>query len=82
MHAYVINLARSPERLAHMTAELEKARLDYEVITGVDGRDLDLDDPAVINPALLTREGSFPAGMAGCALSHLRVYRKTRGRTG
>ena len=55
MHAYVINLARSPERLAHMTAELEKARLDYEVITGVDGRDLDLDDPAVIDPALLTR---------------------------
>ncbi len=75
MHSYVINLARSPERLAHMTAELGKARVDYEIIRGVDGRDLDLNDAATVDPSLFTRS-SFPAGMAGCALSHLRVYRK------
>lgn len=75
MHAYVINLARSPERRAHITAELEKAGVGYEIVTGVDGRELDLHDQAVIGPSLLTRS-SFPAGMAGCALSHLRVYRK------
>ena len=75
MLAYVINLARSPERRAHMTAELRRAKVDYEIITGVDGRDLDLDDRATIDPSLLARS-SWPAGMAGCALSHLRVYQK------
>jgi glycosyl transferase family 25 len=75
VHAYVINLARSPERRAHITAELRKANIDYEIVTGVDGRDLDLQDPATIDPALFTRS-SWPAGMAGCALSHLRVYQK------
>ncbi len=75
MHAYVINLARSPERRAHISGELDKARVDYEIVTGVEGRDLDLNDTAIIDPALLTRS-SWPAGMAGCALSHLRVYQK------
>lgn len=75
MHAYVINLARSPDRRAHITAELRKAKVDYEIITGVDGRDLDLHDQGTIDPALFARS-SWPAGMAGCALSHLRVYQK------
>lgn len=75
MHTYVINLARSPERRAHITTELRKAKVDYEIITGVDGRDLDLHDHAIVDPSLFTRS-SWPAGMAGCALSHLRVYQK------
>ena len=75
MYAYVINLARSPERRVHITAELGKAKVDYEIVTGVDGRDLDLHDRATIDPSLFTRS-SWPAGMAGCALSHLRVYQK------
>ena len=75
MHAYVINLARSPERRAHITSQLRKAKVDYEIITGVDGRDLDLNDRATIDPSLFTRS-SWPAGMAGCALSHLRIYQK------
>jgi glycosyl transferase, family 25 len=75
VHAYVINLARSPERRAHITAELRKAKVDYEIITGVDGRDLDLHDQAIIDPSLFARS-SWPAGMAGCALSHLRIYQK------
>jgi len=75
MHAYVINLARSPERRAHIASELGKAEVDYEFITGVDGRDLDLHDRATIDPSLFTRS-SWPAGMAGCALSHLRIYQK------
>lgn len=75
MHAYVINLARSPERRAHITAGLEKTGLDFEIITGVDGRDLDLDDRTTIAPELLAKN-DFAAGTAGCALSHLRAYRK------
>lgn len=75
MHAYVINLARSADRRAHIVAELRKAKLDYEIVDGVDGVELDLDDQTTIDPALFTRS-MWPAGMAGCALSHLRIYRK------
>lgn len=75
MHAYVINLARSPERLAHITRELQKTGLDYEIVTGVDGRNVDLNNRTIIAPELLAKN-DFPAGTAGCALSHLQVYRK------
>ena len=47
--------------------------MDYQIIEGVDGRDLDLDNTAMVAPSLLT-SCLFPAGVAGCALSHLRVY--------
>lgn len=75
MHAYVINLARSLDRRAHITAELKKTDLDYEIISAVDGRDLDLGDPATVDPSLLTLT-PFPAGVTGAALSHLSVYRR------
>jgi glycosyl transferase family 25 len=75
MHAYVINLARSVDRRAHITAELRKTGLNYEIITAVDGRDVDLHDSSIVDP-LLFAKNSFPAGTAGCALSHLRTYQK------
>ena len=75
VHAYVINLARSPERRAHITGELQKTGLGYEIVTGVDGRGVDLHDRTIIDPELLAKT-DFPAGTAGCALSHLQVYRK------
>jgi glycosyl transferase family 25 len=75
MKTYVINLERSPERRDHICAELRNARMGYEIVPGVDGRELDLHDVATVDPALFARS-EFPAGMAGCALSHLRVYRK------
>jgi glycosyl transferase family 25 len=75
VRAYVINLARSLDRRAHITAELKKTGLDYEIITAVDGRDLDLHDPTVVHPSLLTST-PFPAGMAGGSSSHVRAYKK------
>src|SRR4051794_10999523 len=75
MHTYVINLSRSPERREHITSELRKTGLGYDIVPGVDGRELDLDDVDRIAPALFDRS-SYPAGMAGCALSHLRVYER------
>lgn len=75
MRAYVINLARSSDRRAHITAELERAGLTYDIISAVDGQDLDLSDPAVIDPSFVARI-VFPAGSAGAALSHLSAYRK------
>ena len=75
MYAYVINLARSLDRRAHITAELKKTGLDYEIITAVDGRDVDLCDRTIIDP-YLTYWTQFLAGTAGAALSHLSAYRK------
>jgi glycosyl transferase, family 25 len=75
MRAYVINLARSVDRRMHITTELRKTDLDYEIMTAVDGRDLDLHDSAVIDSSMINRN-ALPAGTAGCALSHLRAYQK------
>ena len=74
MYAYVINLARSVDRRAHITAELKKTGLDYQIVTAVDGRDLDLNDPTLVDPSLTTKTVSV-AGATGCALSHLIAYR-------
>ncbi len=74
MRVYVINLARSVDRRAHITAELKKTGLDYQIITAVDGRDLDLSDLTIVDPSLATKTVSM-AGAAGCALSHLNAYR-------
>ena len=75
IHAYVINLARSSERRAHVTAELEKTSIEYEIVEGVDGRDLNCADPQTIDPSV-TGSSWFRPGVAGCALSHLRVHQK------
>lgn len=75
MPVYVINLARSLDRREHVTSELRKTGMAYEIVTAVDGRDVDLRDPATVAPELLAKN-DFPAGTAGCALSHLRVYEK------
>ena len=75
MQAYVINLARSTDRRAHITAELQKAGMDYEIMTAVDGRDLDLSDRTTIDPAFSYLTQLLP-GTAGAALSHLNAYRK------
>jgi glycosyl transferase family 25 len=75
VHVYVINLARSVERRQHITAELRRTGLDYTIISGVDGRDLDLNDSSRIDPSFVVGN-SFPAGSAGCALSHQLAYQK------
>lgn len=75
MRAYVINLARSLDRRTHVMAELDRTGLDYEFITAVDGRTIDLEDRRLVDPRLLAKN-NFPAGTAGCALSHLQAYRR------
>jgi glycosyl transferase, family 25 len=75
VRAYVINLLRSPERRTHMTAELAKAGIDYEFVTGVDERDLDPSDVQLVHPSYLARS-DYRLGRAGNGLSHLRVYEK------
>jgi glycosyl transferase, family 25 len=83
--AYVINLARSTERRAHMVRQLRTTGLDYEFIEAIDGNGLDLGDPATVGPISLGR-GQLQSGVwggdrsrsgvVGCALSHLKVYQR------
>lgn len=75
MQTYVINLARSVDRREHITAELRKTGLDYTIVTAIDGRDLDVNNPDVVEPSLLAK-WPFPGGGAGCALSHIKAYQK------
>lgn len=75
MRAYVINLARSSDRRAHITAELKKTGLEYEIVTAVDGQELDLNDTSKIDPEFLRRV-ALTAGSAGACLSHLSVYQR------
>jgi glycosyl transferase family 25 len=78
VRAYVINLARSPERRAHMVAELGKTGVDYEIVQAVDGRELDFHDPrtvATIEPSALDSNLLLPNQIA-CVLSHLHAYQK------
>jgi hypothetical protein len=53
VHAYVVNMARSLDRRAHITRELEKTSVDYEIVTAVDGRELDMADAALIDPSFV-----------------------------
>ena len=78
MRAYVINLARSPERRASITAQLTKYDVDFEIVEAVDGRELDMEDAAVIAsiaPSFLSADWFRPTHVA-CAMSHLNVHRK------
>jgi glycosyl transferase family 25 len=81
VHAYVVNLARSPERRDHIIRELAKTNVDYEFVDAVDGRELDLSDttlvdqPATTDGSLGDSPAAVPCGV-GCALSHLNVYRR------
>jgi len=73
MHVYVISLARSEDRRSHMSAQLDRTGMSYEIVEAVDGRTLDLRDANIVHPAA---DSSFSPGVFGCVLSHLKVYRK------
>jgi glycosyl transferase family 25 len=76
VRAYVINLARSADRRAHVTAGLGRTGLDFEIVTAVDAAELDFGDPqtaARLAPSFFDR---FRPGEAACALSHASVHRK------
>ena len=75
VRAYIVNLARSSDRRQYIEAELRKTGVQYEVITAVDGQNLDLNDEYLIDQNA-RQAGWFRPGVAGCALSHLQVYRQ------
>jgi glycosyl transferase, family 25 len=72
--AFVINLDRDTERLAHMNEQETRAGLRFERVPGVLGADV----PAHMRPKFLRTDGSIASdltpGEVGCYASHLRVY--------
>jgi glycosyl transferase, family 25 len=58
-----------------MVSELHKAGIDHEFVEGVEGRDLDLSDGSLVDPAWLG-EDPYWSGVVGCYLSHLKVLKK------
>lgn len=58
-----------------MTAELKKAGMAYEFVPAFDGRDLDLNDPSMVDPVLLAKS-PFPANHGATVISHIRCYER------
>ena len=61
-----------------MTAQLTDCSIDFEIVTAVDGRELNMGDVEVVEaiaPSFLAANW-FRPGHAACAMSHLSVYRK------
>lgn len=75
LHAYVINLRRSEARRAHVTRELAKTQLDWELVDAVDARQERL-DPSELVSAEARQKGGFRPGAIACALSHRSVYER------
>jgi glycosyl transferase family 25 len=76
---WVINLKRSVDRRASIRAELDRLGMEYELVEGVDGRELGPEELAAnYSPSaaveLIRRE--LTLGEVGCSLSHLRLYQR------
>jgi glycosyl transferase, family 25 len=59
-----------------MAAELRKTGMDYEFVSAVDGRELDISEPGLVSLDALSVQSQFPANTAGTVLSHLRCYER------
>lgn len=74
---YVINLDRSPQRLADMKQRLEPLSLQWQRVSAVEGKLLDLSTlPELSMTSFMANHGRpVKPAEVGCYLSHLRVCR-------
>ena len=71
MRAFLINLDRSPDRLALMAGDLDRLGLAWERLPAVDGTTLALPDPRIDEAAFRRRHHALlRRGEIGCYLSH------------
>ncbi len=75
VRAYIINLARSPERRRHMVQQLKKTDVDYDFVEAIDGRALDLNDQNLVSPTWMGKSPLWPAE-PGAILSHLKAQKR------
>lgn len=70
---FIINLERKPERYAYVSEQLDNIGITgYERFIGTDGFRT---EPAEMQKLGLTEEFSKKKGLAGCASSHIRMWR-------
>ena len=74
MKLFVINLKRATDRRNRITNLCKNLKLDFEIFTAIDGRELDED---FIRSNVYDYKNCFlTRGEMGCALSHIGVYRE------
>ncbi|MFN2166137.1 MAG: glycosyltransferase family 25 protein, partial [Anaerolineae bacterium] len=72
---YLINLDRSPDRLAMATAEFERIGQAFTRIAGIDGADVPPEYADWVSQELAVQQGNLRMipGKIGCHLSHLKT---------
>lgn len=79
MKIYVVNLDRNPERLSFMREQLGRIGVPFERVSAVYGKAL---TPAEMRErfagvrSFIASKKRMSASEIGCALSHLKIYRK------
>ena len=73
MQAYLINLARRPDRLSQMTAQLARLQIPVQIVSAVDAREIsdELANQSFTSDGPL---GPLPKGDKCCTLSHMRAW--------
>lgn len=72
---FLINLDRSPERLAHMRKQAEELKITLRRVPGVDGS---ANLPEWLRQGAFDSEAGLSSGEIGCYASHLSVCRQIR----
>lgn len=78
MQTWVINLDRAPERLARISAQLQRLQLPFTRLSAVDARAMSPEQRRLLDEAAYCRKhGMTPVlGELGCYLSHVEVMRR------
>ena len=76
MKAYCINLDRRPDRLAHMTAEFQRAGLPFVRIAAVDAQDPKVAAAALSAPPSVREGARISPGAYACLQSHRLAWRR------
>ena len=77
---FVINLARSHERLAQISQQLADVNIPFERIEAVEGNRLSADEIEKVSPAHLVKQNYYrdlSKGEVGCSLSHKKAWQKS-----
>lgn len=74
MKTFVINLNRAADRRNRIANLCKKLKMDFEIFTAIDGRELDED--FIRSNVYDYKNCCLTTGEVGCALSHIGVYRE------
>ena len=77
MDIYLINLERRPDRLSHVTHQLDRLQLPFELFRAIDAQNENVELPAVQHDRFVVNHKKSPVrGEIGCAASHIGVWQR------